>query len=850
MDEIDRLKKEKDAVILAHFYVDGEIQDIADYTGDSLKLARDAVKVSESTIVFSGVHFMAESAKILNPEKTVLIPDLLAGCSLAESCPAEKLAPYQQKLRDEGHDFVTVAYINTTAAVKSLCDWIVTSGNAQEIIERIPEDKEILFVPDQHLGRYLQEVTGRKMILWPGSCMVHEIFSVQDLLRAKRNNPGSVVIAHPECPQTVLEHADFIGGTEKMRQYVMSIEEPTMFLMARWIRSANPGQPLQIVYFTWPSDGPFTGLFQIDIAKMGRRSSFNGIYLAQFISALPENASISLIGHSHGARMVCATLHLLGGGVVQNYQLCRPSQCTRKLRVVFLAAALDHHWLNPGERFGRAFCPVEALLNIRNERDLPLLFYPLRRPFSHRALARTGFTRKDRRLLGATVAKVAELDATPQIGRRHFWQYYFQRPEIAASIAPYIFFTDRQHAAAPMPAPAVEPTPIPRQQATSAGWRRSRAASTRPTNTQSCETACPSGVQYGRLIEPFRVEMQQADAKKGHDPTRSWFHRFILYGLFPYPGRLRWALLPARIAQFLRLDRAAEAIGLTKLLPQKLQRMQGLLPRLKPRSKPFPDLLPAIGTRRARVALFTGCVAEAMFGETNWATARVLQQNGCDVVIPKSQACCGAIHYHSGAGDPALELANQNVAAFSADDVDAVIINVAGCGSMLKDYGHMAEELKPGETLLRDSLGGFASKVKDVSEFLADLGPIAPRGEVPMRATYHDACHLVHAQQIRNPPRQLLEMIPGLELIPLAESDICCGAAGSYNLTEPEMADRLAARKLKNILDTNADAVITGNAGCSLQLQATLRKSGNPIRVLHPMDVLDASYREVPLAGL
>jgi quinolinate synthase len=232
MDEIDQLKKEKDAVILAHFYVDGDIQDIADYTGDSLKLARDACEVKNSTIVFSGVHFMAESAKILNPEKTVLLPDLHAGCSLAESCPAEKLAAYQKKLRAEGHEFVTVAYINTTAKVKALCDWIVTSGNAREIIERIPADQEILFVPDQHLGRYLQEVTGREMILWPGSCMVHEIFSIQDMLRAKRNNPESQVIAHPECPRNVLEHADFIGGTEKLRQYTMAIPESTTFLVA------------------------------------------------------------------------------------------------------------------------------------------------------------------------------------------------------------------------------------------------------------------------------------------------------------------------------------------------------------------------------------------------------------------------------------------------------------------------------------------------------------------------------------------------------------------------------------------------------------------------------------------
>jgi len=232
MDEIDRLKQEKDATILAHFYVDGEIQDIADFTGDSLKLARDATQVETSTIVFSGVHFMGESAKIMNPEKRVLIPDMLAGCSLAESCPADQLSAFQEQLRDSGRDFETVAYINTTAVVKSLCDWIVTSGNAQEIIDRVPKDTEILFVPDQHLGRYLMEMTGRKMILWPGSCMVHEVFSIQDLIRARRNNPGSQVVAHPECPQNILELSDFVGGTEKMRRHVMSIEEPSTFLVA------------------------------------------------------------------------------------------------------------------------------------------------------------------------------------------------------------------------------------------------------------------------------------------------------------------------------------------------------------------------------------------------------------------------------------------------------------------------------------------------------------------------------------------------------------------------------------------------------------------------------------------
>jgi quinolinate synthase len=242
IEEIDRLKKEKDATILAHYYVDGDIQDIADFTGDSLKLARDATRVTTSTIVFAGVHFMGESAKIMNPQKRVLIPDLLAGCSLADSCPPDQLAAFQEQLRAQGRDFQTVAYINTSAAVKSLCDWIVTSGNAREIIERVPKDKEILFVPDQHLGRYLVEVTGRKMILWPGSCMVHEVFSIQDLIRAKRSNPDAVVMAHPECPQNILEITDVIGGTEKMRRHVMSLTKPTTFLVATEAAMIHPLQ--------------------------------------------------------------------------------------------------------------------------------------------------------------------------------------------------------------------------------------------------------------------------------------------------------------------------------------------------------------------------------------------------------------------------------------------------------------------------------------------------------------------------------------------------------------------------------------------------------------------------------
>src|SRR3954469_7308240 len=222
--EIQDLKVRAGATILAHYYQEGEIQELADHTGDSLQLARAATHVTTPTIVFCGVHFMAETAKILNPTKRVLLPDMLAGCSLADACPADKLARFQEMLRINGRRFQTVTYINSSAAVKALSDWIVTSGNAEEVIRRVPADHEILFAPDRHLGQYLQEVTGRPMILWNGSCMVHEIFSVGDLLKQKKRMPASKTLAHPECPANIREHADFVGGTEGMIKYVGSFK--------------------------------------------------------------------------------------------------------------------------------------------------------------------------------------------------------------------------------------------------------------------------------------------------------------------------------------------------------------------------------------------------------------------------------------------------------------------------------------------------------------------------------------------------------------------------------------------------------------------------------------------------
>src|SRR5215213_27811 len=232
LDEIQALKKRENATILAHYYQEGEIQELADFTGDSLKLARAATTVQTPIIVFCGVHFMAETAKMLNPEKKVLLPDLQAGCSLADSCPAPKLARFQEMMRENDRKFQTVTYINSTAAVKALSDWVVTSGNAEEIIRRVPADVEILFAPDRHLGQYLQEVTGRKMILWNGSCMVHEIFSVGDLLKMKAKIPAAKTLAHPECPANIREASDYVGGTEGMLRYLAGFAYPSDFLVA------------------------------------------------------------------------------------------------------------------------------------------------------------------------------------------------------------------------------------------------------------------------------------------------------------------------------------------------------------------------------------------------------------------------------------------------------------------------------------------------------------------------------------------------------------------------------------------------------------------------------------------
>jgi len=372
---------------------------------------------------------------------------------------------------------------------------------------------------------------------------------------------------------------------------------------------------------------------------------------------------------------------------------------------------------------------------------------------------------------------------------------------------------------------------------------------------RACETACPSGVQYGKLIEPFRVGMEQAAVARDAKPkTDDWFHRYILFGLFPYPDKLRQSLKPARIAQALGLDRLLIRSGLWRLLPPRLGRLVTMLPRLEKPLPALPEFLAAKGRRRARVALFTGCVGDVLFRQTNWATARVLQENGCDVLVPQNQVCCGAIHFHAGSSEPAREMADKNAAAFDPAGVDAIIVNVAGCGSMLKDYGHhwralsgafqvSGSKFQVEEGQQQAAREQFAAKIRDCNEFLDQLGLITPPGEIRLTATYHDACHLVHAQKVREQPRNLLKKIQGLKLVELPESELCCGAAGTYNLTEPEMAERLARRKLANIRSTGARLVITANAGCLMQIAREARMQGETLKIMHPMDVLDLAYR-------
>jgi len=355
----------------------------------------------------------------------------------------------------------------------------------------------------------------------------------------------------------------------------------------------------------------------------------------------------------------------------------------------------------------------------------------------------------------------------------------------------------------------------------------------------ACMTACPSGVEYNKLIEPVRAQIER-NLPRTKDES---LFRKLIFATFPYPARLRLLALPLLVYQRSGLRTLARSTGILKLLPKRLAAMEALLPDVPSRffSKLPAKIFPATVSRR-RVGMLSGCVQPVFFPHVNAATARVLAAEGCEVIIPREQQCCGALMLHSGLESEAIEFAKKMIAVFEAARVDTIVINSAGCGSSMKEYGH----------LLRDDpqwaarAAEFSAKCKDISEILCDLKPIAPRRPLKMRVAYHDACHLQHAQGVHEQPRQLLATIPQLEVAEIPEGSLCCGSAGVYNLLEPDTANQLGDRKVENLLSTGAQAVLSANPGCLLQLMNGLRRSGlQAMPAFHMVELLDASIRGI-----
>jgi glycolate oxidase iron-sulfur subunit len=354
----------------------------------------------------------------------------------------------------------------------------------------------------------------------------------------------------------------------------------------------------------------------------------------------------------------------------------------------------------------------------------------------------------------------------------------------------------------------------------------------------ACMTACPSGVDYGKLIEATRAQIERRYTRSAAEKC---FRRF-LFSTFTRPDRLRSLLLPLRVYQKTGLQALVQSMGIPKLLPARLRAMEALLPQV-PAQETLPELIPAQGEPRCRVGLLLGCVQRVFFPQVNAATARVLAAEGCEVVAPGAQPCCGALLVHAGEEEQAVQLARQTIDAFEKAQVDAVIINAAGCGSNVKEYGHLLRD----DPRYAKRAKAFAAKCRDVSEFLAGLEPRATRHALPLRVAYHDACHLQHAQGVRAQPRTLLKRIPQLELLEIPEAAICCGSAGIYSLVQPKAAAQLGDRKAGYVAALNADVVVSGNPGCLLQLQSALARTGRKLPVRHIVELLDASIRGVSL---
>ncbi len=355
----------------------------------------------------------------------------------------------------------------------------------------------------------------------------------------------------------------------------------------------------------------------------------------------------------------------------------------------------------------------------------------------------------------------------------------------------------------------------------------------------ACVTACPSGVQYNKLIETTRPQIERNHARTPGDRL----FRSLIFSLFPYPNRLRLLTPILWLYQKSGAARLLETPFARRWLPARLLGMEAIMPpvhlsTLLSRPEVFSQ---AKQPKRRRVGLLSGCIQRVFFAEVNAATIRVLTAEGCDVVVPPAQGCCGALSIHTGREEEGLRFARNLIDTFEAWAVDTVVVNVAGCGSNLKEYGYLLRD----DPLYAERARAFSASVRDISELLAELAPVAPRHPINLRVAYHDACHLAHAQGVRRQPREVLRTIPGIELTDILEADVCCGSAGTYNLLEPETARQLGERKAHNILRVQPDVIATANPGCLLQISASLQRLGTPIPALHPVQLLDASIRGV-----
>jgi glycolate oxidase iron-sulfur subunit len=355
----------------------------------------------------------------------------------------------------------------------------------------------------------------------------------------------------------------------------------------------------------------------------------------------------------------------------------------------------------------------------------------------------------------------------------------------------------------------------------------------------ACMTACPSGVQYDKLIEDTRAQVERNIPRSASD----WLFRKLLFAIFPHPARLRALAAPMLLYQRSGLQALVRRSGALTLVPKRLAAMEALLPVVPSGFvTKMPARTAAAAPHRRRVGMLTGCVQQVFFPHVNAATARVLAAEGCEVIAPEGQPCCGAMMVHSGLDEQAMAMARRMIDLFEQANVETIAINAAGCGSTMKEYGHLLRD----DPQWADRARVFSAKCRDVTEVLCELEPNALRNPLRLRIAYHDACHLRHAQGIYRQPRQLLAGIPGLEVAEIAESTLCCGSAGIYNLLQPEPAQQLGDRKVSHLLATQAAAVVSANPGCLLQLMSGLRRRGEKqLPTFHMIELLDASIRGV-----